>query len=152
MTLIEANVERSLVVAAPPQRVWETVSDVSRLGELMPEVERYEPVDDGWRWVLVEQQRLGRTFQPRFTVRYELEEPERVRFERVAAPGDSAQAGGLIAVGRSDGERTEASFRLELTVDLPVPGLLRGSVATMLSDEIRRLADGFLTNVRATAE
>lgn len=152
MTRVSASVERSAAVDAPPAEVWAVVADVGRLGELMPDVERYERVDGGWRWVMVEQRRLGQRFQPRFTVRYELDDPERVRFERVTGADDSADAGGEITVRAADGAATRLAFRLELTVDVPVPGLLAGAVRAMLTDEIRRLADGFLANVRAAAE
>lgn len=152
MTRVSASVERSVGVDAAPRQVWAVVADVRQLGDLMPDVERYERVDGGWRWVMVEQRRLGQRFQPRFTVRYELDEPERVRFERVSGAGDSADAGGEITVRGGRAAATDLTFRLDLTVDVPVPSLLTGTVRAMLTDEIRRLADGFLANVRAAAE
>jgi carbon monoxide dehydrogenase subunit G len=152
VTRVAADVERSAEVGAAPEDVWAVVSDVERLGELMPEVETYEPVERGWRWVMAPQQRLGQTFQPHFTVRYTLEEPEEVRFERVTTAGETSEAEGHIRVSADGADGARVDFRLELTVDVPVPRLLVGSVRAMLTDEIRRLADGFLANVRAAAE
>ncbi len=152
MTRVSASVERSVAVDATAAEIWSVVGDVERLGELMPEVERYEEVDGDWRWVMAEQRRFGQRFQPRFTVRYTLDEPERVTFEHVTGSGDSADAGGEIRLGADGGGGTRVSFRLDLTVDVGVPRLLAGTVRAMLADEIRRLADGFLANVRAAAE
>jgi carbon monoxide dehydrogenase subunit G len=146
MTRLAAGVERSRLVEAHQEEVWKVVGDETRFGGLVPDVEAYTPTDDGWHFVLRPAERMGATIQPRFTVRYEKQPPEELRFFKVDRPGDSADASGACILS-GGGPTTDVVFRLDIAVDLPVPALLAGPVRTMLASEITRLADGFLDNL-----
>lgn len=133
-------------MSADPPTLWEVVADLPRHGDLMPRVESFEEVEDGWRWVMEEEHHFGQPLQPRFTVRYELDRPDAVRFTKVARPGDSADASGEILLS-PDGAGTEVSFRISIGVDVAIPSLLRGPANSMLRREVEGLVTGFLDNL-----
>jgi carbon monoxide dehydrogenase subunit G len=146
VTQIATSIERSRHIQAEQHDVWEVISDPEQFGRLVPDVETHEPVDDGWRWVLEPTRRMGVTIQPHFTVRYELDPPTLLTFERVRREGETTGAGGACEL-YDDGASTQVTFRLDIEIQVGVPSLLSGTVRAILDEEISRLADGFLKNL-----
>ncbi|MBW3562031.1 MAG: SRPBCC family protein [Actinobacteria bacterium] len=150
MTRIAAQIRRSATVPAGRDRVWEELEDVSVLHRLMPDVADYRPVDHGWHWELQGRRVMGYHLQPRFTVAYEPEPPERLRFVHVeGGPDDTADSHGAFELRPVDSEHTEVTVELAVVLDLNVPSLLHGVVREILRDEVGNLAEGFLDNLRA---
>jgi carbon monoxide dehydrogenase subunit G len=148
---IEAEYQGSTTVGRQQETVWEVVSDIERHGEYMPDVKKFERTEDGWRWVFEPTRRLGFRFQPKFTVAYEEEPPDRLEFRKVPRDGDSADADGRIELEEVD-DGTRIEVRLDLSLDLPVPSMLRGRARSMLDDELDRLGSGLLQNLASAAE
>ena len=150
MTAIAAQIRRSATVPAGQERVWEELEDVSALDRLMPDVAHYQPVEHGWHWELKGRRVMGFHVQPRFTVAYEPQPPERLRFVHVeGGPDDTADSHGVFELRPVDSERTEVTVELAVVLDLNVPSILSGAVRELLRDEVGDLAEGFLDNLRA---
>lgn len=152
MTGVEAQIRRTAVLDAERPRVWERLSDVSRLDRLMPDVDAYDEVEHGWRWQLEARRVIGYRIQPRFTVTYDLSPPERLAFAHVSGErGDTAGSDGAFTL-RPVGDGTEVAFELSVRIDVDVPSFLRGPVRQILRDEVREMVDGFLANLRAAVD
>lgn len=146
MTQVATSIERTRVIQAERQVVWDVISDPEQFGRLVPDVKTHEPVDDGWRWVLEPTRKMGVTIQPHFTVRYEMDPPALLTFERVRKDTETTGAGGACEL-HDDGSSTHVTFRLDIEIQVSVPSLLSGTVRAILDEEITRLADGFLRNL-----
>lgn len=151
MSRIEAEYRGTATVERDKRTAWEVISDVPRHGEFMPDVASFEETDEGWRWVFEPTRRLGFRFQPKFTVSYEEQPPDRLDFRKVQGGGDDAEAGGSVKLEESD-DGTRISVALDMALDLPVPSMLRGRARSMLDDELDRLGSGFLENLRSAVE
>lgn len=151
MARLEASVERETTIGATRADVWDVVSDVSRLDELMPDVEDYRRTDEGWRWRLEGRRVVGMEVRPAFTVTYELNEPESLVFAHADTSNDGTDADGRLDL-REEGSATRATLRFSLALDTPIPSLLQGRARAILVSEIQRLADGFLANLKGRAE
>lgn len=120
------------------------------LDRLMPDVASYVPVENGWHWELERRKVMGYLIQPRFTVAYRADPPERLRFVHVEGdPHDTADSHGAFELRAVDGDRTEVSVQLAVRLDVNVPSFLRGAVRELLREEMGELAEGFLDNLRA---
>ncbi len=148
MTIVHAEVERSDRLPASRQEVWDVLSDVSRFGTLMPNVVRYERVEDGWYWEMEGSSPVGHRLRPSFTLRYRLEAPQRLSFDSKERHEDDIPAArGEVALADAEGE-TEATMQLEVHVSVPVPSLLVGPAQRFFQAELGRLAEGFIANLR----
>lgn len=152
MARLEASVERESTIDAQRADVWDVVSDVSRLDELMPDVEDYQHTDGGWRWRLKGRRVVGMEVRPAFTVTYELSEPETLVFAHADTSSNGTDADGRLVLREEGGSATHATLRFSLALDTPIPSLLQGRARAILVSEIQRLADGFLANLKARVE
>ncbi len=148
MAIVHAEVVRAGHVPASRVEVWDVLSDVSRFGTLMPNVVRYEQVEDGWCWELEGASPVGHRLRPSFTLRYVLDAPGRLSFTSVERhEGDIPAAQGEVMLAEGDGG-TEVVMKLEVHVDVPVPSLLLGPAKRFFHGELGRLAEGFIDNLR----
>lgn len=148
MTIVHAEVVRSGHLPASREEVWHVLSDVSRFGRLMPNVVRYEQVEDGWYWEMEGSSPVGHRLRPSFTLRYLLDAPRRLRFDSKERHEDDIPAAqGEVTLAEGD-DGTEATMRLEVHVAVPVPSLLVGPAQRFFHGELGRIAAGFIDNLR----
>lgn len=146
MAWVEVEVRRSREIAAERERVHQTVADTPTVAELIPRVQTATPLGpDTWRWTLEEHHALGHTVQPAFTVRIEDHAPSGVRFVHQPDPGaPDGRAGGGITLVAASSEATTATVDVEVSLDLPIPRLIRGAARALIELEVRRSVDRFL--------
>lgn len=148
MTIVHAEAVRSGYLPASRDEVWHVLSDASRFGALMPNVVRYEQVEDGWYWEMEGSSPVGHRLRPSFTLRYQLGAPRRLSFDSKERHHDDVPAArGEVALAEVEGG-TEATMRLEVHVAAPVPSLLLGPAERFFHGELGRLATGFIDNLR----
>ncbi len=148
MTIVHAEVVRSGHLHVTQKEAWEVLGDVSRFGALMPNVVRYEPVEDGWYWEMEGASPVGHRFRPSFTMRYLLDGPHRLTFDSKERHEDDIPAArGEVRLAEFEGG-TEAVMNLGVHVDVPVPSLLLGPAQRFFHVELGRLAEGFIDNLR----
>lgn len=148
MTVVHAEVVRSGHLHATQKEAWDVLGDVSRFGTLMPNVVRYEPVEDGWYWEMEGASPVGHRFRPSFTMRYVLDGPRRLTFDsKERHENDIPAAQGEVRLDEGEGG-TEAVMKLGVHVDVPVPSLLLGPAQRFFHGELGRLAEGFIDNLR----
>lgn len=141
MSVAVAEVERSRHIDAPIDRVYRHIADVDGIVGILESLRAWEALDDrgAYRFTLRSYSALGYRFQPEAELRMTWTEPERVDFEPVGESAQRAAAHGAIELRDRDG-RTAASIRVNLQLELPIPGLLTGAAAAVLRHE---LSSGF---------
>jgi hypothetical protein len=138
MELADLQVSRTIVVAAPPEQVYEIISDVTRIGELSPVCktawwdEGSGPREGGW-----------------FTGRNEMEgrDPWERRCEITIA--DPPRAFAWVAGGREEGV-VEWSYRFR-PVEQGTEVEESWTILRMV-DRLRALGDDVLTSMKANTE
>lgn len=148
MILLDASIERRGRIDAPRGEVWPVLADLGGLDRLIPRAEAHERLDgDRWRWVLEPVGGFGRSFRPEFTVTYELDAPRALHFRTDADGAHGDAATGTFAL-EEDGAATHIVVRLEFGMEVQLPSLVRGPARAMLGQELGRLGDGFIDNLR----
>ncbi len=157
MTWFEASRQSSAVVHASRQDIWTVLVDPDLVATMTPFVRSIEADGDHWRWDLASIPGLGTSIAPSFTVRMELQEPERIDFRHDPPEGRRERAavqGSYLLRPHDDG--TALSIDLTTRVDLPLARLASPAVtATMravLADMGRRFSARLLERLDTTAE
>jgi uncharacterized protein YndB with AHSA1/START domain len=134
--------ETSVLIAAPPERVWEVLVDVERWPEWTASMSRVERLDEG-------ELRVGsraRVKQPRL--------PPSSWTVTEVDPGRSftwrSRSGGVTSEGRHRVEATGEGARATLT--FRQTGLLAGPIGLLWGRQIRRYVEMELAGLKRRAE
>lgn len=138
-------------VPAPREEIWEILVDPSSLAPLVPFVRSIEALDGGthWHWQLSGIAVAGLEVAPSFTERMTFEAPERIEFRHDPPAGVHERAG---VVGWYDLQEvrpgvTALATSLEITLELPLPGLARPAVTRTMSGVVAQMGDRFATHL-----
>lgn len=147
MTTFSSRNVSSALVEAPRSDIWAQVSDPQRLAELTPLLDRIEVSDDGarWTWYLGGISALGVEVAPSFTEAMTFDAPSIIRF-RHDPPADAkefASAEGEYHLTEVGPSCTRLDIDLTLSVDLPLPRLVRSTVERIMSLTMTRTGDVF---------
>ncbi|WP_377638880.1 CoxG family protein [Oryzobacter terrae] len=132
-------------VTAGIDDVWEVLTDPDLLARFTPFLHRVLPEgDDHWVWEMTKVPVLGSSYSFTFRERMTFDEPHRIEFTHDPAPGRHEGAGveGWYAL-QPRGEHTRLETSLAITVELPVPGLLRPAVTTGMKGVVALMGQRF---------
>lgn len=135
-------------VRAKFDQVFALLSDVPACGAHFPKVDKLTALGDGvYRW---EMQKVGNAqvnIQPVYASRY-VSDPKAgtVRWTPVAGEGN-AQVGGEWKVTDNKGRSTRCGLRIDGTVDVPLPALMRVVVEPVLASEFEQLVEQYVVNL-----
>jgi carbon monoxide dehydrogenase subunit G len=136
--------------------VWEVLTDPHLIARLTPFLKSVEEEGTHWVWQMTKVPVLGKSFSFTFRERMDFDEPHRIDFTHDPAPGADEAAGvtGWYALApRPAGTHLETS--MQITVELPFPGLVRPAVVTAMKGVIalmgQRFAHNLLTHLEATS-
>lgn len=132
-------------VSAGVDEVWAALTDPALLARLTPFLHRVIPEgEDHWVWEMSKVPVLGRSYSFTFRERMTFDEPRRIEFAHDPAPGAKESAGveGWYALSPR-GDATHLETALSITVDLPVPGLLRPAVTTAMKGVVAVMGQRF---------
>jgi carbon monoxide dehydrogenase subunit G len=142
-------------VTAGVAEVWEALTDPTLIARLTPFLHSVRPEGEHWVWQLSKVPVLGKSFSFTFRERMDFQPTTRIDFTHDPRPGADESAGvvGWYALAEHPrGTRLETS--MEITVDLPFPGLLRPAVETAMKGVIavmgQRFSHNLLQHLRAT--
>ncbi|HYN67980.1 MAG TPA: SRPBCC family protein [Ornithinibacter sp.] len=143
-------------VTAGVDAVWEALTDPALLARLTPFLHTVRPAgDEHWVWQMTKVPVLGKSFSFTFRERMDFDPKSRIDFTHDPAPGAGETAGviGWYALKEHPrGTRLETS--MEITVDLPFPGLVRPAVEAGMKGVIalmgQRFSHNLLTHLGAT--
>lgn len=145
MASFTTSTHSAATVTAGVDEVWSALTDPALLARLTPFLHRVTPQGvDHWVWELSKVPVLGRTYSFTFRERMTFDEPHRIEFTHDPAPGTTEAAGveGWYALSPRGGH-THLETSLAITVDLPVPGLLRPAVTTAMKGVLALMGQRF---------
>ena len=153
MAKFPTDVDESVTIAAPPERVYAFLWDVVGSSRCIPELaacERTGP--DTYRFLSKERSVGPVTMAACYTAHYEGNGVDRITFESVTAEGDNTDVRGTLALERTAGGATRIRFTQTIAPDTPVPRLLQGLLRSFVDGEVVAATRGFLGNVRRELE
>lgn len=146
------------MVGCPRERIFAVLRDPDLLADLTPLIEDIDEVDGThWRWQLAGISALGTRFHPCFTVEMRFREHDRIDFRHDPPDGVHEHAGaeGIYELedlgegGEFPDGATRVAIVLDVHVELPLPGVSRRAVETVMQRTMQRMGDRFAANLRA---
>jgi hypothetical protein len=152
MTRFTATTAAEAVVAAPRQQIWDILVDPAKIAELTPFLKRVTADGEHWRWEMSGLDVLGVKVAPAFTERMVFEDLERIEFHHDPPAGERERSGvegwyDLSDADSAGGPATHLATSLEITLDLPLPGLSRPAVVSAMKGVMGTMGDRFSANL-----
>lgn len=145
MAKITANEEQVFHVAASPDRVYAFFTDLDKIRDITPGVERCERLPDGRvRWVLEEKVDKGIRFQADFVVTYDGNGTDHVLCRFV----DGNMVNDWDAWIKPIPGGTEIRYRETVAPELPITPVLALLIKPLVARELRNGVNRFLDRVR----
>jgi uncharacterized membrane protein len=152
MAKFPTDVDESVTIAAPRDRVYAYFWDVVAASHCVPDLATCERVGpDTYRFISKERSAGPVSMVARYTARYEGNGVDTIRFESTPLEGDNTDVRGVIAIEEAQAA-TRVRFTQMIAPDTPVPRLLQGLIRSFVQNEAASAVRGFLENVRRKVE
>lgn len=137
-----------LEVRAKFDEVFAVLADVPRSVSYFPKVDQLTDLGDGaYKW---EMQKVGTAqvnIQTVYASKYTVDKPKgSVRWTPVKGVGN-ALVGGSWKVTDRKGKSTQLVLKIDGTVDVPVPGLMKLVVEPIVASEFEKLVEKYIANL-----
>jgi len=153
MAKFPTDVDESVTIAAPRERVYAYLWDVVGSSRCVPDLATCERVGpDTYRFVSRERSAGPVSMVARYTAHYEGNGVDRIRFESVPVEGDNTDVRGTIVLEPTAETGTRVRFTQTIAPDTPVPRLLQGLIRSFVEREAASAIRGFLGNVQREME
>jgi hypothetical protein len=152
MAKFPTNVDESVSIAAPRERVYAYFWDVVGSSHCVPDLATCERVGpDTYRFVSRERSAGPVSMVAQYTAHYEGNGVDTIRFENSPVEGDNTDVRGTIDL-QEDANATRVRLTQMIAPDTPVPRLVQGLIRTFVEREAASAVRGFLDNVRRELE
>lgn len=148
MATFSTSNRSAATVTAGAHEVWDALTDPEIIAGLTPFLHTVRPEGEHWVWQMTKVPVLGKSFSFTFRERMDFDPRSRIDFTHDPAPGAHETAGvvGWYALKEHPrGTRLETS--MEITVDLPFPGLVRPAVEAAMKGVIAVMGQRFSHNL-----
>ena len=153
MAKFPTDVDESVTIAAPRERVYAYLWDVVGSSRCVPDLATCERVGpDTYRFVSRERSAGPVSMVARYTAHYEGNGVDRIRFESSPVEGDNTDVRGTIVLERTAETATRVRFTQTIAPDTPVPRLMQGLIRSFVQREAAASVRGFLGNVQREME
>jgi uncharacterized membrane protein len=153
MAKFPTDVDESVTIAAPRERVYAYMWDVVGSSRCVPDLATCERVGpDTYRFVSRERSAGPVSMVARYTARYEGNGVDRIRFESLPVEGDNTDVRGTIVLEQAAESATQVRLTQTIAPDTPVPRLVQGLIRSFVQREAASAVRGFLDNVRREVE
>jgi uncharacterized membrane protein len=153
MAKFPTDVDESVTIAAPRERVYRYFWDVAGSSHCVPDLATCERVgSDTYHFVSRERSAGPVSMTARYTARYEGNGVDRIQFESLPTEGDNTDIRGAIVFEPAAGNATRVHFTQTIAPDTPVPRLMQGLIRSFVQREAALAVHGFLDNVRREME
>lgn len=153
MAKFPTDVDESVTIAAPRERVYAYLWDVAGSSRCVPDLATCERVGpDTYRFVSRERSAGPVSMVARYTARYEGNGVDTIRFESLSLEGDNTDVRGMIALESASDAATRVRLTQMIAPDTPVPRLVQGLIRSFVQREAASAVRGFLDNVRREVE
>ena len=153
MAKFPTDVDESVTIAAPRERVYAYFWDVVGSSRSVPDLATCERVGpDTYRFISRKRSAGPVSMVARYTARYEGNGVDRIRFESLSIEGDNTDVSGTIVLERTAETATRVRLTQTIAPDTPVPRLVQGVIRSFVQREAAASVRGFLGNVRREME
>ena len=153
MAKFPTEVDESVTIAAPLERVYAYFWDVVGSSRCVPDLATCERVGpDTYRFVSRERSAGPVSMVARYTARYEGNGVDRIRLESLPVEGDNTDIHGTIVLEGTSENGTRVRLTQTIAPDTPVPRLVQGLVRSFVQREAAASVRGFLGNIQRELE
>jgi carbon monoxide dehydrogenase subunit G len=153
MAKFPTEVEHSITVKAPMEKVYKYLWDVIGSSKCIPGLAKCKRVaDDTYCFMYKERSTGPVSMSLQYTARYETDGKTKIKFAGTEAKGDNTDVEGEIRLQKSGADGTKITLRQKLAPDTPVPTLLQGMLRGFVQKEASGAAAEYLDNVKRTLE
>jgi hypothetical protein len=153
MAKFPTDVDESVTIAAPRERVYAYLWDVTGSSRCVPDLATCDRVaPDTYCFVSKERSAGPVSMVARYTAHYEGNGIDAIRFESLPREGDNTDVRGTIALETAGEAATRVRFTQTIAPDTPVPRLVQGLIRSFVEREAASAIRGFLDNVRRELE
>jgi carbon monoxide dehydrogenase subunit G len=149
MTAFTTSTRSTATVTASSDEVWAALTDPALLARFTPFLARVTEHGEHWVWEMTKVPVLGRSFSFSFTERMTFDPTTRLEFHHdpaAALAEESAGVEGWYALTpRANGTHLETS--MEITVELPFPGITRPAVEAAMKGVVSLMGQRFSQNL-----
>lgn len=148
MATFSTSSRSAATVTAGVHEVWDVLTDPALVARLTPFLHTVRPEGEHWVWQMTKVPVLGKSFSFTFRERMDFDPKSRIDFTHDPTPGADEAAGviGWYAL-REHPRGTRLETSMEITVDLPFPGLVRPAVETAMKGVIAVMGQRFSHNL-----
>ena len=148
MATFRARDRSSAVLRSPRSAVWAALTDADLIAKITPYVTSITVDGDRWTWRMGTIPVLGISVAPRFTEVMDFEPEQRIGFHHDPSRPDEMTAveGTYLLADHADGG-TDVSIDLQVSCNLPLPGLARSAVERVMSSVVTRMGTVFSRNL-----
>ena len=151
MADVEVTFERKITVKAPPEKVYEVLSDFSRVKKLVPSLQSFRKTGENrYHWKFKPAGAMGVEIAAEYETDFELEENKRIAWKSIPGKGNTDVEGEFKL--KKKGSGTEVHLKVKTVAHLPIPRFARGIARPYVEKEITRVMDGYLENLKKTVE
>jgi len=139
-------------ITAPPEAVWEALSEPSLVAHFTPFLKAVTPRgEEHWVWELSRIPVLGKSFSFVFTERMTFDEPRRIDFTHDPDAGTGPESAGVEGWYQITPARGGSHLKtsMDITVELPFPAMTRPAVTTAMRGVIALMGQRFAHNLLA---
>lgn len=142
--------DKVLTIDAPLDRVVAVMAHPEVFVECMGDLETFEKVDDTtFRWILVEKNEKGVRFSGDYTVKYDYNGSDSIKWTTVSEGNMSSEGEAKFT---AQGSSTRVSYREVIVCDMEVNRLLAKVIKPIVSREIAKGVSGYLERCKAKCE
>jgi hypothetical protein len=153
MAKFPTDVDESVTIAAPQERVYAYFWDVMGSSRCVPDLATCERVGpDTYRFTSKERSAGPVSMVARYTARYEGNGVDTIRFASSPLENDNTDIRGTIALEDAGKATTHVRLTQMIAPDTPVPRLVQGLIRSFVEREAASAVRGFLDNVRHELE
>lgn len=153
MAKIPVQVDKSITVNVPQEKVYAFLADVVSSAQCIPGIDKcVRAGDDTYRFVYKERSTGPIKVVMQYTSHYEMDGKGRIRYKSIGAQGDSADIDGEIQVEKSGADAARIVLKQTLAPETPVPRLLQALARSFVEKEAAAGVDEYLANVKRALE
>jgi carbon monoxide dehydrogenase subunit G len=153
MAKFPTTVEKTITVKAPIATVYAYLWDAVASSSCIAGIDHCEQVgDDTYRFVLASKSVGPVSLAVQYTVKYEGNGSDTIRFTSIGASGDNTDVEGSAKLKATAPDSTRIVLKQMTAPDTPVPRLFQGMLRSFVDSEAEGTIKEFLANVKNKLE
>ncbi len=122
----------------PVEEVYALLSDIPKMKDLVPGLDEFKKVKkDVYRWKFKPMGMKGVSVVLEFDTKFNFKEGKEISWESIEGSGNAEMRGKILFKKEKKG--TEVNLEVEMTPEIPVPGLLKKLAEPFVKSEFERM-------------